>query len=96
MWLALVASSGMGYGSSIEIYDKIVADARRCIVQEQCLVAGGVKGCRCAVAVRASAKAHVDSVARETSCAQVERLYCPPLENPRCQKDVCVADLVSE
>jgi hypothetical protein len=96
VWLTLVASIGMSYGGSLEIYDEIVADARRCAAQEQCSVAGGVKGCRCPVAVRSDAKERVAAATREASCVQVERLYCPPLENPRCEKDVCVADQVRE
>jgi hypothetical protein len=82
--------------SGLELYDKIVADAQRCAPEEKCAVAGGVQGCRCPVAVRASAKQVVDKAAGEASCEQVERLYCPPLKNPRCQKQACIADQVRE
>ena len=82
--------------SRMRVYDDIVAEARHCAAQEKCSVAGGVKGCRCPVAVRASTKQRVDDAAREASCQQVERLYCPPLKNPRCEKQMCVADQVSE
>ena len=95
-WFVLLALIGLNGGDSQATYDEIVADARRCPAQEQCSIAGGVTGCRCPVAVRADAKASVDAAAREARCAQTERLYCPPLENPRCEKQVCVADQVRE
>jgi len=94
--LVFLVSIGMSGGDPLGIYDKIVAGARQCSVQGQCSVAGGVKGCRCPVAVRAGAKGQVDAAAREASCPQTERLYCPPLENPRCEKQVCVAQEVGE
>jgi hypothetical protein len=89
--LVFLLSIGMSGGDSLSIYDKIVAGARPCIVEGQCSIAGGVKGCRCPVAVRAGAKGQVDAAARKASCPQTERLYCPPLENPRCENQVCVA-----
>jgi hypothetical protein len=77
-------------------YDDIMSGARRCTSQETCAVAGGVRGCRCPVAVRANAKGAVDAAARAASCEQVERLYCPPLVNPRCVNGTCVADPAPE
>ena len=77
-------------------YDEIVSGARRCTAQEACAIAGGVRGCRCPVAVRASTKQAVDDAAQAASCEQVERLFCPPLRNPRCEREVCIADQVSE
>jgi hypothetical protein len=77
-------------------YDEAVAAAQVCAAGEQCVIAGGVKGCRCPVAVRASEKQRVDDAARRARCRQVERLYCPPLRNPRCEKNRCVADQVPE
>lgn len=83
-------------GMNVAIYDDIVADARRCIALQTCSIAGGVKGCRCPVSVRESAKERVGNAAREASCAETERLYCPPLKNPHCEKQVCIADQVLE
>jgi hypothetical protein len=77
--------------TKIQAYDDVVTEARRCSAGDACVIAGGVRGCRCAVAVRASAKQRVDSAAKEAACEQVERLYCPPLSNPRCEKSVCIA-----
>lgn len=81
---------------SLAKYDQLVADSRRCEAEERCSLAGGVKGCRCPVSVRAGTKARVEAAARAASCAAVERLYCPPFENPRCKNNVCVADQVRE
>jgi hypothetical protein len=83
-------------GDSLRTYDEIVADARRCVAGDHCLVAGGVRGCRCPVAIRASMQPRVDDAARERSCGQIERLYCPPLGNPRCEMQMCIADEVRE
>jgi len=94
--LAILVLIGTGWGNSLGNYDQIVADARPCAAQETCSVAGGAKGCRCPVAVRSDTKARVEDAAREASCAQVERLYCPPVEHPRCENQVCVADQVRE
>jgi hypothetical protein len=94
--VALLVSTGMHCSHSLTIYDKIVADSRWCAAQEKCSVAGGVKGCRCPVAVRAGDKARVDANAGNATCAQTERLYCPLLQNPRCEENVCVADKVRE
>jgi hypothetical protein len=77
-------------------YDEVVSGARRCTAQEKCVVAGGLRGCRCPVAVRENAKGAVDAAARVSSCEQVERLYCPPLTNAHCEKEYCVADPVPE
>jgi hypothetical protein len=77
-------------------YDEIVSGARRCTAQEACAIAGGVRGCRCPAAVRASTKQAVDEAARAASCEQVERLFCPPLRNPRCEREACIADEVRE
>jgi hypothetical protein len=77
-------------------YDEIVSSARRCNAREACAIAGGVRGCRCPVAVRASTKQAVDDAAQAATCEQVERLFCPPLRNPRCEKDACIADQVLE
>jgi hypothetical protein len=77
-------------------YDEIVSDARRCNAQEACAIAGGVRGCRCPVAVRARMKQAVDDAAQAATCEQVERLFCPPLRNPRCEKEACIADQVLE
>lgn len=79
-------------------YDEIVSDARRCNgnAQEACAIAGGVRGCRCPVAVRARMKQAVDDAAQAASCEQVERLFCPPLRNPRCEREACIADQVLE
>jgi hypothetical protein len=77
-------------------YDEIVSGARRCRAQEACAIAGGVQGCRCSVAVRASRKQAVDEAARLASCEQVERLFCPPLRNPRCDREACIADPLPE
>jgi hypothetical protein len=77
-------------------YDDIVFGARRCSAQDACAIAGGVRGCRCPVAVRASTKQAVDAAAAAASCEQVERLYCPPLRNPRCEREACIADEVPE
>ena len=90
------ATTSRSTKSGLELYDEVVADARRCASEEKCAIAGGVKGCRCPVAVRDSAKARVDKAAREASCEQVERLFCPPLQNPRCEKETCIADQVDE
>jgi hypothetical protein len=75
-------------------YDEIVSGARRCSAQEACAIAGGVRGCRCPVAVRAGTKQAVDDAAQAASCEQVERLFCPPLRNPRCEREACIADQV--
>ena len=77
-------------------YDEIVSGARRCSAQDACAIAGGVQGCRCPVAVSASRKQAVDEAARAASCEQVERLFCPPLRNPRCEREACIADQVPE
>lgn len=77
-------------------YDEIVARAGRCTAQQACAIAGGVRGCRCPAAVRASTKQAVDDAAQAARCEQVERLFCPPLRNPRCEREVCVADEVPE
>jgi len=65
-------------------------------MQEKCSVSGGVKGCRCPIAVRATASSLVDAAAQHVSCPQMERLYCPPLVDPRCERQVCVADEARE
>lgn len=96
MWSVALVLIGMKCGNSIEACDRIVANARQCTAQEQCSIAGGVKGCRCPVAVRADAQGRVDAAAQEVTCALPERLYCPPLRNPRCDKQTCVADGVYE
>lgn len=83
-------------GMNVAIYDDIVADARSCTASQTCSIAGGIKGCRCPVPVRESAKERVGNAAREASCAETERLYCPSLKNPRCEKQVCIADQVLE
>ena len=77
-------------------YDEIVSGARRCSGQEACAIAGGVRGCRCPVAVRSVTKQAVDDAAQAASCEQVERLFCPPLRNPRCEREACIADQVLE
>jgi len=82
--------------ASLAAYDAAIADARRCAGEERCVIAGGVKGCRCRVAVRSYALEAVDRAARMASCPQVERLYCPPLTNPRCESGRCVADSVPD
>ena len=82
--------------AAISTYDEIVSDARRCNAQEACAIAGGVRGCRCPVAVRARMKQAVDDAAQAASCEQVERLFCPPLRNPRCEREACIADQVLE
>src|SRR5262245_4856752 len=92
----LLVLTGITAGDSVPAYDEIVARARRCPALEPCAIAGGVKGCRCPVAVRADAREAVSAAAQETRCAQTERLYCPRLEHPRCEKQVCVADQVRE
>lgn len=48
--LALILQCG---GDSLDTYDRVVAEARRCEAGTPCAIAGGVKGCRCPVAVRA-------------------------------------------
>ena len=97
LWAGCGTSGTPGKASdALRAYDAVVANARRCAGEEKCLIAGGVKGCRCAVAVRRDAKAEVDQAARVATCPQVERLYCPPLENPRCEARQCVADQVRE
>jgi hypothetical protein len=80
-----------GVETKIQPYDDLVTEARRCSAGDTCVIAAGVKGCRCPVAVRASEKQRVDNAAKEAVCEQVERLYCPPLSNPRCEKSVCIA-----
>lgn len=82
--------------SPTSTYDEVVSGARRCTAQEKCVVAGGLRGCRCPVAVRENAKGAVDAAARVSNCEQVERLYCPPLTNAHCEKEYCVADPVPE
>src|SRR5688572_17485269 len=82
--------------AAISTYDQVVSGARRCTAQEMCAIAGGVRGCRCPVAVRASTKQAVDEAAQAASCEQVERLFCPALRNPRCEREICIADQVSE
>jgi len=82
--------------AATSMYDEIVSGARRCTAQEACAIAGGVRGCRCPVAVRASMKQAVDQAAQAASCDQVERLFCPTLRNPRCEREICIADQVSD
>ena len=77
--------------------DEIVARARAgALLNRRARIAGGVRGCRCPAAVRASTKQAVDDAAQAARCEQVERLFCPPLRNPRCEREVCVADEVPE
>ena len=91
--LALILQCG---GDSLETYDRVVAEARRCEPGTPCAIAGGVKGCRCPVAVRADMKERVDAAARSAVCRQVERLDCMPLRNAHCENGVCVADEARE
>lgn len=81
--------------STIADYDRIVAEAKRCTADEPCIVAGGVKGCRCPTALRASQAQRVSAMAQGAMCPQIERLYCPPLRAPRCIDGRCAADVNS-
>jgi hypothetical protein len=81
--------------STIADYDRIVADAMRCTPEEPCTIAGGVKGCRCPSAVRASEAQRVSVAAKGATCPQIERLYCPPLRAPHCNDGRCAAEVVS-
>ena len=94
--IALVAAAATYSGSTasaeLRAYDDLVSQARRCGANDRCVVAGGVKGCRCAVPVRAEERGRVDDAAHVSQCAQVERLYCPQLSAPRCEKGLCTAD----
>lgn len=81
--------------STIADYDRIVAEAKRCTADESCIVAGGVKGCRCQTAVRASEAQRVSAMAQSITCPQIERLYCPPLRAPHCIDGRCAAEIVS-
>ena len=87
----LNACSGRGKAHSLAAYDQLISESKRCDAEAQCTVAGGVKGCRCASPVRSDAKARVDAAAQGAVCPAVERLYCPPLKQPRCEAGVCVA-----
>lgn len=77
-------------------YDQLIAEFKSCKLDERCAIAGGVKGCRCPGAVRAEAKARIDAAAQAATCPAVERLYCPPLKDPRCEASVCTATPVLE
>lgn len=89
---AVAAYSGSTESADLRGYDDLVSRARQCGADDRCVVAGGVKGCRCAVPVRAEERGHVDDAAHRSQCAQVERLYCPQLSAPRCEKGLCTAD----
>ena len=82
-------------GDPLDQYDRVVAESRRCAPGQGCAIAGGVPGCRCPVAVRAEAKAEVDAAAARARCRQTERLYCPPLADPRCESGNCAASLIA-
>ena len=94
--IAAAAYSGSAASADLRGYDDLVSQARRCGANDRCVVAGGVRGCRCAVPVRAEERGRVDDAAQASRCAQVERLYCPPLSAPRCEKGRCTADEARE
>ena len=93
---AAAAYSGSTASADLRGYDDLVSQARRCGANDRCVVAGGVTGCRCAVPIRAEERGRVDDAAHASRCAQVERLYCPPLSAPRCEKGLCTADEARE
>lgn len=82
--------------TSLAVYDALVAAGRICAQHDACVVAGGVKGCRCPLAVRADAASEIAVAARAAQCPQIERLYCPPLANPVCAQGRCAAQIVEE
>jgi hypothetical protein len=84
-----------GHRTNLDSYDDVVSEATRCDGTERCVLAGGVPGCRCEVAVRASAAEQVDEAADATGCPHVERLACVPLEKLRCEAGRCMGDTVT-
>ena len=75
-------------------YDETVRAAQACEDGDTCVLAGGLPGCRCAVAVRADAADAVASAADEAECPDNERLACFALHNPHCLEGTCVATAV--
>lgn len=88
--LAAVACGANG-DEDLAAYDAIVAESKACTAETECVVAGGVPGCRCEQAVEASAANSVDDAAAKAACDQ-ERLACPTLSSPRCEQGACTAD----
>ena len=90
------AASDRGNERPLAEYDQLISESKRCNPDDRCVVAGGVKGCRCSTAVRSEAKARIEAAAQGATCPAVERLYCPPLKDPRCEARICVATPVPE
>ena len=93
--LASCLALGCGDDDGKSAYDEAVSEAQSCSAMDTCVIAGGVTGCRCEVAVRDTKAGAVNQAASEVSC-EVEKLACFELENPRCDDNVCVADEVIE
>jgi hypothetical protein len=93
--LSLSCANDRDSGALAE-YDQLITASKRCNPDDRCVVAGGIKGCRCSTAVRSEAQARVEGAAQGAVCPAIERLYCPPLKDPRCDAGICVATPVPE
>jgi hypothetical protein len=94
---AVLVVAGTSCTDGISEYDEAVTAAVSCTADETCVIAGGVWGCRCPVAVVADQEADVNQAAAEAECPdEYERLACVPVVNPRCDNGRCLADTQQE